>query len=164
MRILLDVLGTNEIMILFLLLGLFIIPTIFFLITQQNTLKAIQVQNRTMSPGEVWLQLIPLFNLVWQFIVVNKISESIRRELASEKDFSFETASESNYEYYHGKMPTREIGIAYCVLALCSLIPVIGSFAGLAALICWIIYWVKLSQYKTKIEVKRNSEISSEVS
>jgi len=51
----------------------------YFLITQQNTLKAIQQQNRLMRPGEVWLQLIPLFGIVWQFIVVTRISDSIRR-------------------------------------------------------------------------------------
>ena len=46
---------------------------IFFLIAQQNTLKSIKPHNRKMQPGEVWLQLIPVFNLIWQFIVVGRI-------------------------------------------------------------------------------------------
>lgn len=37
----------------------FVVVAILFLLTQHNTLKAIQPQNRAMSPGEVWLQLIP---------------------------------------------------------------------------------------------------------
>ena len=67
-----------------------LIPLIFFLVTQQNTLEAIQPENRTISPGEVWLQLIPLFNFVWCFIVVNRVSESINREFSFTASFSFE--------------------------------------------------------------------------
>jgi hypothetical protein len=139
--------------IVFFLLGIFLIPFIFFLITQQNTLKAIQPQNRTMSPGEVWLQLIPLFHIVWRFIVVKRIAESIRNELSSGNAFSFE---ESNYSpYLNDEKPTQQIGMAYCILGAVSYIPILGSLAGLAELVCWIIYWVKLSEYKNQIESKK---------
>jgi hypothetical protein len=148
------ILGTNEIitiLLIALLIGL--IPLIFFLITQQNTLKLIQPQNRMMQPGEVWLQLIPLFNLVWHFVVVTKISESIRRELASENTFSFEQQSNpyANNSYGQTK-PTYGIGIAYCILYCCSIL--IGALTGIACLICWIIYWVQLADYKNKIQAK----------
>ena len=43
--------------------SLFIIPAILFLVAQHGTLKAISPANREMSPGEVWFQLIPVFNL-----------------------------------------------------------------------------------------------------
>ncbi|HET6996801.1 MAG TPA: hypothetical protein VFI06_17530 [Chitinophagaceae bacterium] len=149
-------LGTYELFTILLITFLiFLVPFILFLVTQQNTLKIIQPQNRTMQPGEVWLQLIPLFGLVWQFIVVSKISESIRRELASENTFSFEQQNNpyANNSYGQPK-PTYGIGIAYCVLWCCSIIPLLGSFAGIAALICWIIYWVQLSDYKNRIQAK----------
>ena len=152
---LLGVLGTNEIVILLVIFGgLLLIPFILFLVTQQNTLKAIQPQNRSMQPGEVWLQLIPLFGMVWQFIVVTKIADSIQRELASEASFSFEQQNPS-YEYnpYLPK-PTYGIGLAYCILGCCSLIPVIGGLPALAALVCWIIYWVQLSEQKNKIQMR----------
>lgn len=134
---------------------IFLIPAIFFLISQQNILKAIQPQNRTMSPGEVWLQLIPIFNFVWCFIVVNRIAESIRRELTSRIGFSFEE-NQSPVSYYEStEKPTQQVGIAMCVLYCCGIIPVIGVAARIAALVCWIVYWVKLGQYRKQI-INRN--------
>jgi hypothetical protein len=120
-----------------------------FLLTQYNTLKAIQPQNRAMSPGEVWLQLIPLFNLVWQFIVVQRIAESISRELSSNV-FSFEERQPLQL-YQQGSRPTYQIGMAMCVLNVFGFIPLLGSLARIAGLICWIIYWVQLSSYKNQI-------------
>lgn len=112
----------NEPLFIFLFLLLFLIPAIFFLITQQNTLKAIQLQNRSMSPGEVWLQLIPVFNLVWQFVVVRRIADSIRKELNSNTTFSFEE-NQDHTMYEGGERPTYQIGIAYCILITLSVIP-----------------------------------------
>lgn len=131
--------------------AIFIIPLIFFLITQQNTLKAIQVKNRLMSPGEVWLQLIPLFGIVWQFFVVSRIAGSISRELASDNTFSFEEQQNTDRNQSNIK-PTYNIGIAYCVLTVCSIIPVLGGITAIAGLVCWIIYWVKLSEYKNQLQ------------
>jgi hypothetical protein len=34
---------------------------------------------------------------------------------------------------------------------------VIGAFTALAGIICWIIYWVKLAEYKRQIESKNYS-------
>ena len=70
--------GTGLIMILFLLVFLAIL--IFFILTQQWTLQAVSPENRKMPPGNVWLQLIPIFNFYWQFVIVNRISESIGLE------------------------------------------------------------------------------------
>ena len=126
-----------------------LIPTIFFLITQQNTLKSIQPANRLMEPGLVWLQLIPLFGMVWQFIVVTRVSDSLRKEFSSwQNDDSILGFSDSQAMQLARQRPTYEIGIAYCILLCCSIVPLLGTLAALAALVCWIIYWVKLSEYK----------------
>jgi len=58
------------------------IPAILFLVPQQRILQVIGPENREMSPGPVWLQLIPFFCLVWQFFVVVRISHSVSKELA----------------------------------------------------------------------------------
>ena len=92
-----------------------------------------------MPPGQVWLLFIPLFNIVWQFIVVKKIAVSIEKEMRQCNGF---TTVE----------PTYNIGLAFCILNVCGFIPVLGAFARLAALVCWIIHWVKVSEYKRKIE------------
>jgi hypothetical protein len=147
-------LGINEIIIFF-VVGVVLIVAIFFLVTQQNVLKAIQPQNRTMSPGEVWLQLIPLFNFVWQFIVVSRISESISRELSS-NTFSFEETQPTQL-YHKGNRPTYQIGMAMCILNLCAVIPVLATPASFACLICFIIYWVQLASFKNQIISKNYS-------
>lgn len=133
----------------------FLAIAILFLLTQYNILKAIQPQNRAMSPGEVWLQLIPLFNLVWQFIVVQRISESISREFSS-NTFSFEENHPISL-YQQGNRPTYQIGMAMCILNVLGLVPLLGSLARLAGVICWIIYWVQLSGYKNQIISKNYS-------
>ena len=146
-----ELIGLNEIIIILVVGGLFLIPAIFFLLTQQNTLKAIRHENRFMSPGEVWLQMIPLFGIVWQFIVVTKISKSIKKELASKDQFSFDS-NPYNHVDLESDRPTYQIGMAMCILMVCSIIPVLGVLCSLAGIVCWIVYWVKLSQYKNQIE------------
>jgi hypothetical protein len=136
---------------------------ILFLLTQHNTLKAIQPQNRLMSPGEVWLQLIPLFNVVWQFIVIRRIAGSIANELSSENRFSFDQQGQDSAVYLAGEKPTYNVGLAMCILFLCGIIPIVGTFASFAGMICWIIYWAQLSGYKKKI-VSKNYMVSSTTS
>jgi hypothetical protein len=70
-------------------IAVYLVIMILFLLSQQNILKAIKPQNRTIQPGEVWLQLIPLFSLVWKFIVVSRIADSIRNEINDRNTNSF---------------------------------------------------------------------------
>ena len=144
------------------LLLAFVIPAVLFLITQQKTLKAIQISNRSMSPGMVWLQCIPLFGLIWQFIVVSRISNSITNEFASWEGDSglppLEIANELE------KRPTYQIGIAYCIIISVGVIINFFSLPNdvegeiviwdLTGIICWVVYWVKLVQYKRKLKRK----------
>jgi len=123
-------------------LVLFLIPGIFFLLTLQNTLKAISDENRRMPPANVWLLFIPLFNIVWQFIVVDKISQSIAAECAR-----------LNLPVKEDK-PTYGIGLAWNICNCISIIPIVG---GLAALITFIIYWVKVAEYKKLIKSNQNN-------
>ncbi len=66
--------------IVLLLLVLLLIPTIFYFISLQKALEAVSEQNRLMPPGQVWLSLIPIFNFVWMFFVVNRIAGSFQLE------------------------------------------------------------------------------------
>jgi hypothetical protein len=127
---------------------------ILFLLNQHNTLKAIQPENRLISPGQVWLQLIPIFNLVWRFIVVTRVSDSIKREFESWQNDSILGLPDAQAAQLLNERPTYNIGIAYCVLACCTMIPILGAFAAIAYLVCWIIYWVRLAEYRRMIERK----------
>lgn len=132
------------IMILFLLA--FVVPAILYLITLQHTLAAIAIESRTMSPGHVWLLLIPVFNIVWQFILVNRMADSIKNECLR---LNIATGEER---------PTFSLGLTMTLLYLGSLVlnqsdtlPLLGAIGSLAAIICWIIYWVKINRYKNLI-------------
>lgn len=130
------------------------VPMIFFCLTEQNLLKNIQVKNRVVSPGAVWLQLIPVFGLFWQFIVVRRLTQSIQQELTDANKFSFEQDAYVNEDAYNIKL-LYNIGMAYCAGFCLSLLPVIGMLAGLAGLVCWIIFWVKLAGFITLLQQKR---------
>ncbi|WP_162903293.1 DUF4328 domain-containing protein [Taibaiella koreensis] len=126
--------GLEALLVALVILALLVVPFVFYLITLQNTFKALQPENRRMPPGQVWLLFIPFFNIVWQFIVVNRLADSIQRELRARGIEAAET--------------TRGPGKAYCILNCCSVIPLAGTVARLVALICWIIHWVKTNEYR----------------
>ena len=145
-----DKLGSSELTLMFVFLGLFIIPVIFFLIVQQNTLKTIKQHNRKMQPGEVWLQLIPIFNIIWQFVVITRISDSIKNEINDRNANSFLGIADPAFANDINKRPTYNIGLAFCILGCSSIIPSLGGYASIASLICWVFYWIQLTGYKNK--------------
>jgi hypothetical protein len=116
-----------------------LIVAIFFLLTLSKALSRCHPRNRTMEPGQVWLNLIPLFNIVWQFITVYRVADSLRNE------FSDRGWHRRDEDYGRG------LGTAYCVLNLVSAIPYLGALFGLAGLICFIIYWVKIANYSSQL-------------
>ena len=141
MTLLLSMPGGAEWIFIIIILGIFLIPTIFYLITLQSTLEAISFENRKMPLSNVWLLLIPLFNLVWHFFVVNALADSIKAE-AEAKNIRLDESR-----------PGYDVGLAMCILHCCSVIPVIGVFATIGGLICWIVYWVKIAGYKNTLQV-----------
>jgi hypothetical protein len=56
--------------------------TICFLVTLMTTLNKCGRRNRTLEPAMVWLNLIPLWNFVWSFLMTGKIADSLKREFA----------------------------------------------------------------------------------
>lgn len=133
--------ATEIILIVFVVFGILgILPMIFYLLTLQNTLHEVRFENRKMQPGQVWLTLIPLFGIIWQFVVVNNIADSLKSEF-----------QQRNLKIGEDK-PGHSIGLTFCILACCSIIPFLGILTSIAAFICWIIYWVKISNYKTELQ------------
>jgi hypothetical protein len=122
-----------------------LVVVIFYLLTLQRTFDAISPENRLMPSGQVWLLLIPVFNWVWQFIVVSKLSDSIRLECAR---LNIATSEER---------PTYNIGLAKNILSFGGLIPVVGNYLSIVSTVCWIIYWTKVSAYKKLILSNQNN-------
>jgi len=120
------------------LAAIVLLPTIFFLLTLQKALSRCEPGSRTMVPGQVWLCLVPVFNLIWTFFVVNAISDSLHRE------FTRRGMAEE-------PQPGRSLGMALAILAVISVVPILGFVTGVAALVCWILYWIKIAGYSEKI-------------
>ncbi len=131
--------GATEIMLIalvaILVIGAFILK-IFYLINLQNLLEQVSPENRKMSPGMVWLSLIPLFSLVWNFIMIGYIADSLNNEFRKRNIPGDE------------ERPGYQLGLWMCILPLTGWIPVLGSIGSIGGLICWIMYWVKMARYK----------------
>jgi hypothetical protein len=116
-----------------------LIVLIFFLLTLSKTLSQCRPENRTMEPGQVWLNLIPIFNLAWMFITVLRLSESLKNEYY---DRGWNRRGE---DYGQG------LGIATCSLIVAANIPYIGCIFFLGWMVCFILYWMRMSGYGTQL-------------
>ena len=113
---------------------------IMYLLTLARAAGRCDPRNRRLSPGQVWLCLIPLFGLVWQFFVVFRLAAALRRE------FSARGGAPGAEEDYG-----RRLGLAACILLPASGVPLAGVVCGIAGLACWILYWVKIAGYSRRL-------------
>ncbi|HVN57565.1 MAG TPA: hypothetical protein VMT63_04655 [Bacteroidales bacterium] len=132
-------LGASFVMIFLISLGVSLLPLIFYILTLQGTLQEVKPENRRMDPGLVWLTIIPLFGIIWQFIVVGNIADSLKAEFAQRNI----NAGEDR--------PGYSIGLTFCILICCSIIPFLGILTAVAGFVCWIIYWVKIADYRSML-------------
>jgi hypothetical protein len=107
---------------------------------------------RLMEPGMVWLLLIPCFNIIWNFWVFPKLSDSMKAYFDSVNRTDVGDCG-------------RQLGMFYCfmtiaplVLCLPSCIPMIGmlfsclsSLCSLGSLVLLILYLVKVTGLKKQI-------------
>lgn len=124
------------IMIVLVAIGLTI--AICYLLTLSKALKRCSPDNRTMEPGMVWLNLVPCLNIVWQFVTVIRVSESLDNEF-----YARGYRREGDYG--------KNLGIAYCALNLVGAIPYIGVIFSIAGLVCFIMYWVKIAGFSKQL-------------
>lgn len=119
----------------------FLIIIFLFVLTQYKTLALIRPENRRMHPMLVWLQLIPLFGIFWQFYVIRYIAEAIRKELNT-----------------RGQTLTYIVGLAYASLLCLSCLPLtVFYYFSATGLGMWIIYWALLLRLKRQLK-KNNSK------
>jgi hypothetical protein len=123
-----------------LLVGLLIllIPMIFFLLTLQKALNRVAPERRTMNPPMVWLDIIPLFGVVWNFIMVTALSKSLGAELTARN-------------IPHESEPGKTIGLVWASLCAACLYPGLSLLLGIPVFVLWIIYWVKIAGFSAKL-------------
>ena len=130
--------GVGIVFFLIILLGV-ITVAVFYLLTLSNLLKEISDENRQVPAVNVWLMFIPLFNLIYPFILYPKICNSTKSEFESRK-------LDSDGDFGKG------LGLAMAILGIVGIIPVIGGIAGIAQLIIFIVFWVKMAGYKNTLK------------
>ena len=120
------------------MLGVCLLPVVFFLLTLRNLLRVCAPPNRAMEPDQVWLVMIPFFGAYWQYQIVLRIAKSLDNEYAALGNPGFSTNG-------------REIGLATCILFTNGAIPIISMLVALPGLICWVVYWIKMANAKETI-------------
>jgi len=100
-----------------------------------DAVRRVPQEHRLMSPGMVWLLLIPLFNIVWAFFVFQKVPESIDRALRARGITDVGDCG-------------KRWGLVFAILNACSyvsgLIPIVGPGVGLVALVFLILAIVSI--------------------
>ena len=142
------------------------VALVFYLITAQTALSRCAVERRTMAPGLVWLAMIPVFGFVWIIVVAVALARSLGSEFKAK-------------EIAGPARPGWGIGVAagslFCAATVFLALAIVAAAAGLgedhgfggdplislgawlwgllglAALVCWIIHWVQVSGFSSRL-------------
>ena len=101
-------------------------------------LARVPQEYQRMKPGLVFLLLIPLFNLIWNFFVFLRIPESYQAYFASQGRTDVGDCG-------------RSIGLWLSICVACSIIPCVNYISGPASLVLLIIFFVKIFGLKSQI-------------
>ena len=88
-------------------------------------------QFQTMPAGLIWLMLVPLVNIVMVFFIVLQVPDAFKRYFNSVGNYSVGDC---------GKL----VGRIWAISVLCSLVPLLNYIAWIPALVCMIMFIVKL--------------------
>lgn len=144
-------LGIGIVLLYLIILAGVLLLVIFYYKTFIDAMTYVRPQNRVTGTANILFMWIPLFNLVYGFIVYPKICESIKNEyrslgMAEDGDFG------------------RSLAITMCALSFGAFIPFINFLTPIAILVVWIIFWVKINGYKEVLMEKNKNGFSSELS
>jgi hypothetical protein len=131
-------LGMPELLVVAMILGMLLVFAAIPAVLAFLVLNRIPPQFRKQQPGLAFLLLIPVFSLVWNFFVHPKVAESIKA-------------------YYDAQgVPTNgdcgaSLALWLCICCVCSLVPFLGMFAGVAGLVLMILFYVKAFDLTARI-------------
>jgi hypothetical protein len=104
-----------------------------------------------MEPSMVWLIFIPVFNFIWQFIIVSKLSESIAEQYRNTGN----DTPEFRPTYGVGMIASTTWALSFAISILNSnltILKIIQGILSMAAFISWIVYWIKVANYKKRLQ------------
>lgn len=103
-----------------------IAASIFYLLIMHKCWGLIPPRDAKTTPGKaIGFMFIPFFNLYWNFVAIHGLAQALNAE---RRRLGVRDAEVS-----------EGMCLAYCILVCCSIIPYLGIFTGLAALVIWVI-------------------------
>ena len=117
-------------------IGLAIAIVILYLL--YSCFERIPPQHRQMESWQVFLLLIPCFNLVWNFFVLPKLARSYQSYFAEQERTDVGDCGE-------------QIGLWYAICTVAGIVPLVNYVAAPASLVLGIIYLVKVLTLKGQI-------------
>lgn len=112
-----------------------ILVQVLYLTTLSRTIRNIRPEFRKVEPGQAWLGMIPLFHLIWPFIINRKVADSIKADLEDRG-----MGEDGDYG--------KNIGTIYPAVRFGGNVPGIGVLFSIAYLVIFIMWWSKLSRYR----------------
>ena len=123
------------------------VPAVLYLNSLRKTLLLIDVKNRTIDPNYVWFMFIIGFNLYYHFKLVNSIATSLSNEFADRNIAINQKRPGETVGYINSTfLVTYVIYFYFCTFS--QIRPDQNAILVWGALISWIIYWVKINNYK----------------
>jgi len=113
-----------------------LIPFILYLLSLQKCFNALSPVSRPSLPsGLIWLALIPGLGIFVVLTAIVMLATALKKE------------DEARGSSYFGDGGLA-IGLATVILALLSMIPILGVVLAIGSLVCWIMHWVKIAEYR----------------
>lgn len=100
----------------------------------------IPARHRQLEPWQAFLSLIPVFNLVWNFLVFPRLGKSYKSYFAEQGRTDVGDCGE-------------QVGLWYAICVVLACAPCVQYLAGPAALILLIVFLVKVLTLKGQIPV-----------
>ena len=117
---------------------------IFYIRAISKTIKAIDPEYRTQSPGMAWLLLIPIFNVIWFFFLLKSIKTGFLRMHENKR---ISQPIDTGYTY--------GIAMGCCWAAI--FIPKLIFVALIPMFVFSILHWTKLSNARRRLSDELNS-------
>lgn len=112
-----------------------------FLSDVVRVLRRVEPANRRMEPGQVWWNLIPVFNVIWATVTIERVAESLRAE------FTARELHGPNEKY------GRKLGLTAMAL-LASAVPLypMAIVTYPVAFGYWVAYWREVKRYAARLK------------
>jgi len=117
-----------------------LVVQIFFILSVNETIRAVKTEQSGASEVMAWLMLIPIVGYVFAIITVVKLA--------------------ADYKYYVQKHQLSDLynndggqlkGLIAFIASLCGVIPGIGFIAAIVGFVFFVLYWIELGNLRTSI-------------